>query len=107
MARGRLRDVCGPDARDQRELLTWGFYVGAGDGKRTRTISLEIRQIGASDRLDLDIRCTASDRHRPYGTRSYAGRPSLGRTVMLLPRIRLPSNEFQNESICVQWRRFP
>jgi len=36
---------------------------GAGDGNRTRTISLGIRPIGASDRPDLGIRCTASDRH--------------------------------------------
>jgi hypothetical protein len=45
------------------------LYVGAGDGNRTRTISLGIRPIGAPDRPDLAIRCTASDRHRPCDTR--------------------------------------
>ena len=38
---------------------------GAGDGNRTRTTSLGIRQVGGSDRPDLGIRCTVSDRHRP------------------------------------------
>ena len=33
-----------------------------GDGNRTRTISLGIRPIGCSDRPDLGIRHTASDR---------------------------------------------
>jgi hypothetical protein len=30
-----------------------GLHIGAGDENRTRTISLGIRQIGASDRSDL------------------------------------------------------
>jgi len=45
-----------------------GFRRGAGDGNRTRTVSLGIRQIRSSDRPDLGTRCTASDRHRPCDT---------------------------------------
>jgi hypothetical protein len=41
---------------------------GAGDENRTRTISLGIRPIGASDRPELGSRCAASDRHGPYDT---------------------------------------
>ena len=43
-------------------------FRGAGDGNLTRTISLGIRQIGASDRANLGSRCTASDRQGPCGT---------------------------------------
>jgi hypothetical protein len=45
-----------------------GFYSGAGNGNRTRTISLGIRPIGASDGPDLGNRYTASDRHEPHET---------------------------------------
>ena len=45
------------------------FCRGAGDENRTRTISLGIRPIGASDRPELGSRCTASDRHGPCDTR--------------------------------------
>ena len=45
-----------------------GLLIGAGEGNRTPTISLGIRRIGASDRPDLDIRCTASDRDGPHDT---------------------------------------
>ncbi len=48
--------------------LELGFR-GAGDGNRTRTISLGNQQIGAPDHADLGTRCTASDRHGPYDTR--------------------------------------
>ena len=44
------------------------FLVGAGDGNRTRTISLGIRQIRAPDHPDLEIRWTASDRDGPCDT---------------------------------------
>ena len=54
-------------AEAQRREL--GLHNGAGDGNRTRTISLGIRPIQPSDRPDLDIRCTASDRHGPLDTR--------------------------------------
>jgi len=63
-----------------------GLHMGAGDGNRTRTISLGIRQIGAADRPDLDIRCTASGRDGPCETRvngppmaRVSGRPRRGR----------------------------
>jgi hypothetical protein len=39
MARGHLRGFYGPDVKDKRTPLTWD-YAGAGDGNRTRTISL-------------------------------------------------------------------
>lgn len=45
-----------------------GSSNGAGDVNRTRTISLGNQQIGALDRADLDIRCTASDREGPCHT---------------------------------------
>jgi hypothetical protein len=41
------------------------FHVGAGDGNRTRTISLGICPIRGSDRPELGSRCTVSDRDRP------------------------------------------
>ena len=37
-----------------------GLHVGAGDGNRTRTISLGIRPIGASDRPDMGNRSTGA-----------------------------------------------
>jgi hypothetical protein len=49
-------------------LADLAFHRGAGDENRTRTISLGIRPIGASDRPDLGTRCTASDRHGPCDT---------------------------------------
>jgi hypothetical protein len=45
-----------------------GAGDGAGDGNRTRTISLGIRPIGASDRHDLGSRGTGSDRDEPCDT---------------------------------------
>src|SRR5215510_8187885 len=50
------------------ERLHIGAGDGAGDGNRTRTISLGIRQIRVPDRPELGSRCTASDRHRPCDT---------------------------------------
>jgi hypothetical protein len=56
--------------------LTWAVtfervtVLRAGDGNRTRTISLGIRPIGTFDRPDLDIRRTTSDRHGPRDTRA-------------------------------------
>jgi hypothetical protein len=58
-----------PNEAQRREL---GLHHGAGDGNRTRTISLGIRPIGVSDLPDLGIRCTASDRHEPCDTRVMA-----------------------------------
>jgi hypothetical protein len=55
---------------------------GAGDGNRTRTISLGSDRSGASDRPDLRTRCTASDRHRPCDTG--ANGPSMARRSCLL-----------------------
>jgi hypothetical protein len=50
--------------------VNWWFVgaLGAGDGNRTRTISLGIRPIGASTRPGLGSRCTGSDREAPSGT---------------------------------------
>jgi hypothetical protein len=45
-----------------------GLRMGAGDGNRTRTISLGIRQIGVPDLRDLGTRRTASDRDGPCDT---------------------------------------
>jgi len=42
-----------------------GFYSGAGDGNRTRTISLGIGAIRAVVRPDLRRGVSASDRARP------------------------------------------
>jgi hypothetical protein len=50
------------------DLPTCANVIRAGDGNRTRTISLGIRQIQASDHHDLGIQRTASNRHRPSGT---------------------------------------
>ena len=44
------------------------FSLGAGDGNRTRTISLGICAIRAAVRLDLRCRVSASDRDRPLVT---------------------------------------
>jgi hypothetical protein len=62
-----------PDMKTPNPVRVRGHsYVlrsqGAGDGNRTRTISLGNQQIGASDRPDLDNRCTASDRDGPCDT---------------------------------------
>jgi hypothetical protein len=51
--------------RAQESRTDLRFYRGAGDGNRTRTISLGTRQIGVSHYPDLGTRCTTSDRHRP------------------------------------------
>jgi hypothetical protein len=61
------------------------FLVGAGDGNRTRTISLGIRQIPPSDHSDLGIRRTASDRRAPCDTR--ANGPPMARGVMQWPGV--------------------
>ena len=39
-----------------------GLHMGAGDGNRTRTISLGIVRICALTTVDLGVRCSASDR---------------------------------------------
>jgi len=44
------------------------FLVGAGDGNRTRTISLGICPVTAARALDLGIRVPASDRGYPSFT---------------------------------------
>jgi len=57
---------CGPNSHPPTGVpADLGLHVGAGDENRTRTISLGIRPIGASDRPDLGNRCTAIDRHAP------------------------------------------
>jgi hypothetical protein len=61
-----------------------GFRRGAGDGNRTRTISLGIRQIRAFDHPELGSRCTASDRQRPCGTR--VNGPPMARSLTALER---------------------
>ena len=61
-------------AADLGFMLERVTVLRAGDGNRTRTISLGIRQIRASERLDLGIGCTASDRDEPCDTR-VNGRP--------------------------------
>jgi hypothetical protein len=45
-----------------------GFHRGAGDGNRTRTISLGICAILASTRPDLRCGVSVSDRERPLVT---------------------------------------
>jgi hypothetical protein len=64
------------------DLATW----------HTGTISLGIRPIGVSDRLDLGIRCTASARHRPCDTGangpSMAHSPAVSRDVCWPKRMR-------------------
>jgi len=60
---GRARN----QADHAREL---GRKMGAGDGNRTRTVSLGICPIRGSDRPDLGTRCTASDRQGPCDTGS-------------------------------------
>jgi len=62
-----------------------GPYAGAGDGNRTRTISLGIRPIGASDRRELGSRYTASDRHEPCDTR--VNGPLMARAPIALGRL--------------------
>ena len=62
--------------------VSWAGMMGAGDGNRTRTVSLANQQIGASDRPDLDIRCTASDRQGPCDTR--VNGPPMARGSMTL-----------------------
>jgi hypothetical protein len=42
MPHGRRERTNGLDTGDQREQLTWAYLLGAGDGNRTRTISLGI-----------------------------------------------------------------
>jgi hypothetical protein len=54
----------------------------AGDGNRTRTISLGIRPIRAPDRSDLGTRCTISDRDGPCDTG--ANGPPMARGLSLL-----------------------
>jgi hypothetical protein len=62
--------------------------IGAGDGNRTRTISLGNQQIGAPDRLDLQIRCTASDRYGPCDTRINGPPMARGPTASGMDRAR-------------------
>jgi hypothetical protein len=62
MAHGRRLRTNGLDTRDQREPLTWCFRCGAGDGNRTRTISLGIGQIAAGNTADQATRGTWSSR---------------------------------------------
>src|SRR6516164_9474171 len=59
MMMGHDAENCAADLR---------LHVGAGDGNRTRAISLGIRQIRVPDGPDLGTRCTVSDRRRPYDT---------------------------------------
>src|SRR5690242_5630824 len=70
----------------------WSFG-GAGDGNRTRTISLGTRPVGASDRPDLGIRCTASDRQGPLDTR--ANGPLMAHSLMVSAVVRSQRAEFQ------------
>jgi len=46
-------------------LSDLGLHMRAGDGNRTRSVSLGIRPIGPPDRPDLGNRRTASDRQWP------------------------------------------
>jgi hypothetical protein len=48
-----------------KQLLTWDYLVGAGDGNRTRTISLGIYGIRAVIRPDLRGELSVSDREGP------------------------------------------
>ena len=63
--------------------LAPGVVVVRVGGQRLAqwTISLGNQQIGASDRPDLDIRCTASDRDGPCDTR--VNGPPMARGVVL------------------------
>jgi hypothetical protein len=81
-----------------------GLHIGAGDGNRTRTISLGIRQIRVPDRPDLDIRCTVSDRHRPSSTG--VNGPPMARRQMAARRlaghswVRLAVSPYQSDPRC-------
>jgi hypothetical protein len=74
-----------------------GLRIGAGDGNRTRAISLGIQPIGASDRSDLDSRHTASDRHGPRDTR--ANGPPMARRSCLLAEPRGPSRSRRSRRV--------
>jgi len=60
-------------------LSDLGLHMRAGDGNRTRTVSLGIRPIGPPDQPDLGNRRTASDRHWPHDTA--ANGPSMARDL--------------------------
>ena len=49
-------------------VLTWAFVGGAGDGNRTRTVSLGICAIRALMASDLRDGLSMSDRERPFLT---------------------------------------
>jgi GNAT superfamily N-acetyltransferase len=66
-----VRTAADPDVRpvtkSKAPSSAWSL-IGAGDGNRSRTISLGNQQIGAPDRPELGSRCTVGDRHRPCDT---------------------------------------
>src|SRR5262245_2832926 len=83
---------CGGPAKISKLRLSGGTSVPActnvmraGDGNRTRTISLGIRPIVAPDRPDLGIRCTARDRDGPCDTGANGPRGCAGAVARTHP----------------------
>jgi hypothetical protein len=62
---GSGRDEMAPEkikARVEKLFLTWAFAMRAGDGNRTRAVSLGIAGIGSRGPADLGGRSVLSDR---------------------------------------------
>jgi hypothetical protein len=65
----KARNAPGTTMAQARDTVSdLGLHIGAGDGNRTRTISLGIQQIGVSDLTDLGTRHTVGDRDVPFDT---------------------------------------
>jgi len=69
MARGRLRDFNGPDARDHRESLTWGFVVERVTGIEPALSAWEV--CGAADLSPADSMTCGPLGVLPAGDRDY------------------------------------
>ena len=76
----KARNAPGTSMTQARDIACdLGLHIGAGDGDRTRTISLGIRPIGASDRTDPGSRRTGSTVIDPCDTRANGRQGPKGR----------------------------
>ena len=101
----KARNTPGTSMTQARDIASdLGLHIGAGDGNRTRTISLGIRSIGASDRTDPGSRHTGSTVIDPCDTRANGppraqGPPASGRS----PGSHFPGHRQTHHTTSAHW----